>query len=571
MFRTAQPIAPGASSSSSSSSLAAFANSPTVARHSTHRAHPKRYPQRLNFYNLPPIHEVTIDQFESWAIDRLKVLAEIESSQARNRSFAEIKEAVNAVAKKHLPLSANTAYRSTDLDMERMKDHVSHFVLRLAFCRSEDLRRRFVKAESILFRLRYESDDTAEREDFLTTLKGALNLDWTSVNREEMERHRDQLLATHPKMVHTWESERFVKVEWTRVLDLVEKRRVFMRGGMAWVPVKEQSSLIFAEFQARLAKDLETTARALPRLDEDDRLLPVLSHLSMGFLAGISNDYSHSSITADGTTTITASMVDSLVRAHAPLCMRHLHATLSETGHLRHYGRLQFNLFLKELGLPIDEALLFWRRSFRNMSDDKFNKEHRYNIRHGYGLEGRRLNYPAKSCARILTQDQPGPQDSHGCPLRHFSPANLATAMATNYGLASGEQAEVLAAVKAGHYHVGCTRLFEMTHRQYGVQKGAGLDGQGESVAHPNRYFERSWRLANQEGGANTVDTSDGGKAGRETAQRQDTQTQKAPGAETTGEKGHEARDVVDDEFFNDDDEEVLQQLQQLDDAMDLS
>ena len=443
-------------------------------------------------YSTPPIHEVTIEQFETWAIDRLKVLAEIESSQARNRSYAEMRDAVTAAAKKYLPLSANTAGRSTDLQLERTKDHVSHFVLRLAFCRSDDLRRRFVKAESVLFRLRFDSDDARERAEFLE----ALNLDWQPVSQAEKNAHKQQLLATHPKMAATFESESFCKVEWTRVTDLVEKRRVYLNRGMAWVPLKEQSSLVFAEFQARLARQLEATARALPRLDEDDRLLPVLSHLSMGFMAGISNDYASSAITADGSA-LTASMVDPLVRSHAPLCMRHLHSTLTDTGHLRHYARLQYNLFLKDLGLPIEEALLFWRRSFRNMSDDKFTKEYRYNIRHGYGLEGRRQNYPAKSCARILTQDQPGPQDSHGCPFRHFSPANLSAALSKHYNLAPQHQSEILSAVKAGHYHVGCTRLFELTHK---VNKGSGLDGHGESVTHPNRYFERSYHMAQEDG-----------------------------------------------------------------------
>lgn len=30
------------------------------------------YPHRLNFYNLPPTAEVTLEQFEQWAIDRLR-------------------------------------------------------------------------------------------------------------------------------------------------------------------------------------------------------------------------------------------------------------------------------------------------------------------------------------------------------------------------------------------------------------------------------------------------------------------------------------------------------------------
>ncbi|PWZ03616.1 DNA primase, large subunit [Testicularia cyperi] len=493
MFKTARPSAAHSGFGSSKPSHIGGSSSSAggVAQHSTERYRVK-YPHRLNFYGLPPIHEVTIEQFESWAIDRLKVLAEIESSQARNRTYGETKDAVNLLAKKLLPLHANTASNIVDLLAERTKDHVSHFVLRLAFCRSEDLRRRFVKAESLLFRLRFETDDAAEREDFMRSL----NLDWHAVSSEEKNRYRQQLIATHPKMANTFESETFFKVEWTRVTDLVEKRRVFMRGGHAWVPIKEQSSLVLAEFQSRLNRDLEMTARALPRLDEDDRLLPVLSHLSMGFLAGISTDYSGSSITADGTTTVTAGMVDALVKTHAPLCMKHLHSTLTSTGHLKHYGRLQYNLFLKELGLPIEEALVFWRRSFKNMTDDKFNKEYRYNIRHGYGLEGRRNNYPAKSCARILTQDQPGPQDSHGCPFRHFSTTNLSAAMVQHYGLNTAEQSEILASVKQGHYHVACTRIFEITHAKRGIRKGQGLDGRGETVTHPNRYFESSWKLS---------------------------------------------------------------------------
>ncbi|SJX64099.1 related to PRI2-DNA-directed DNA polymerase alpha, 58 KD subunit (DNA primase) [Sporisorium reilianum f. sp. reilianum] len=505
MFRTAAP--PSVPSSfgnvSSASAHTSSLASGSVARHHTDKAL-ARYPHRLNFYTVPPIHEVTIEQFESWAIDRLKVLAEIESSQARNRTYGETKDAVNALAKRLLPLNANTAIKTTDLLAERLKDHVSHFVLRLAFCRSEDLRRRFVKAESLLFRLRFETDDATERESFMRSL----NLDWKPVSAEEKRSYREQLVATHPKMASTFESETFFKVDWTRVTDLVEKRRVFMQAGQAWVPIKEQSSLVLAEFQSRLLRDLEMTARALPRLDEDDRLLPVLSHLSMGFLAGISTDYTGSSITADGTTTVTAGMVDALVKTHAPLCMKNLHTTLTATGHLKHYGRLQYNLFLKELGLPVEEALVFWRRSFKNMTDDKFNKEYRYNIRHGYGLEGRRMNYPAKSCARILTQDQPGPQDSHGCPFRHFSTTNLSAAMVQHYGLNQADQSEILASVKQGHYHVACTRIFEITHQRHGVKKGQGLDGRGETVTHPNRYFESSWKLSQLEGEADSSQSS---------------------------------------------------------------
>lgn len=379
-----------------------------------------------------------------------------------------------------------------------MKDHISHFVLRLAFCKTEDLQRRFVRAENVLFRLRFETDDSTERESFLRTL----DLNWEPVSSQEKQTFREELLAATPSLsAAQWESEAFFKVPWTKVPDLVEKRRVFLRRGVAWVPMREQSSLILAEFSNRLNKDLEFTARSLPRLDEDDRLLPLLNHLSLGFLAGLSSDFTNTSaamVDEDGQAIeIRAEMINALVKKHAPMCMRQLGQTLEERKHLKHQGRLHFGLFLKELGLGVEQALIFWRRSFANITDDKFNKEYRYNVRYNYGLEGKRVDYPARSCARIIMQDTPGPQDTHGCPFRHYSPANLASSLSTSYGLSSTQSGEILATVKSGHYHVACTRLFEMTH---GVARGKGLDGKGESVAHPNRYFERSWKLQQQKG-----------------------------------------------------------------------
>lgn len=41
--------------------------------------------------------------------------------------------------------------------------------------------------------------------------------------------------------------------------------------------------------------------------------------------------------------------------------------------------------------------MVFWRKAFKLITDDKFNKEYKYNIRHGYGLEGSRKNYSPKS------------------------------------------------------------------------------------------------------------------------------------------------------------------------------
>jgi DNA primase large subunit len=44
--------------------------------------------------------------------------------------------------------------------------------------------------------------------------------------------------------------------------------------------------------------------------------------------------------------------------------MRHLHDSLKQNHHLRHYGRLQYGLFLKGIGLPMEESLRFFKNEF---------------------------------------------------------------------------------------------------------------------------------------------------------------------------------------------------------------
>ncbi|OAX43588.1 DNA primase, large subunit [Rhizopogon vinicolor AM-OR11-026] len=451
----------------------------------------KEWPFRLNFYDKSPWYEVTLEEFEKHALDRLRILAEIESSFARNRSWEELKTVTTRQFKDYLPLNSNSA-STVDTQTERRNDHLGHFVLRLAFCRSEDLRRRFVKAETALFRVKYESDDARERELFLKSR----DFQWNEVEPDERKQYSSELKAlgkgsTVQQLEEWFEKEKFYKVRWTQVPDLVNKRRVLLIDGWAYVPSKEQLSIVLRAFEANLENALDRTARSIMRMDNDSRLTDVLNHMSRGFVAGVASEYSSGPATGDE---ITADMVDDLAKRHFPLCMRNLHECLMRDRHLKHFGRLQYGLFLKVLGLSIDEAVAFWRKSFSNLTDDKFNKEYKYNIRHSYGLEGKRANYPAKSCQQILLADKPGPSDCHGCPYRHFAPDNLQTSLLATYssqGLTSADLAEVMRTVKEGHYHVACTRVFEITHAAAGVKKGEGI-GEGESVTHPNQYAVKS-------------------------------------------------------------------------------
>ncbi|EXJ58327.1 DNA primase large subunit [Cladophialophora yegresii CBS 114405] len=459
------------------------------------------YPSRLSLYDVPPTQEISLEEFETWAIDRLRILAEIEACSFRNKSFEETSAHLEPLLKKYLPLSSNTAAAGGVVDQklknQRRKDHYSHYILRLAFSGTEDLRRRFARVETMLFRLRFQQDDTRERQAFIESL----NMNWERVQEEEKRELAEQLLAATPGLRRT-DGENWFKVDWTCVPELVEHRTVLVRKGKAYVPMREQTSMVLTEFTTRLEKALELTSRALPRLDEDDRLTPILNHLSKNF-ATPDAGFSDSDSSVPGAP-ITAANVDNLSQ-HFPLCMKHLHNTLRKNNHLKHFGRLQYTLFLKGMGLTLEDCLLFWRQSFKLLTDDQFNKEYRYNVRHAYGDVGGDANrrgrgYAPYSCQRILTEHPPGTGEAHGCPYRHFSVDNL-TSMLQATGV---HDRDVLRGVKEDvekkRFHIACNRVFDWAHKQeIRKVKDEGIWGPAEleTIVHPNTYFKRSYLLKN--------------------------------------------------------------------------
>lgn len=183
------------------------------------------------------------------------VLAELEACSFRNKSHDETREYIRDILDKYLPLGQNSS-RASNLQEERRKDHYSHFILRLAFSSSEDLRQRFTRLERELFRIRFQDNDARDRQDFVASL----NFDWEKVTEDERRQLATELQAANPGMRRS-EDDGYFKVDWERVPELVEGRRVFLKQGKAYVPVREQASMVLSEFTKRLESALEVCQR----------------------------------------------------------------------------------------------------------------------------------------------------------------------------------------------------------------------------------------------------------------------------------------------------------------------
>ncbi|KAG8524182.1 DNA primase large subunit [Galemys pyrenaicus] len=111
------------------------------------------YPHSLQFYLQPPSENISLTEFETLAIDRLKLLKAVENlgvsylkttDQYRTKLEAEIRK-----------LKFSFRENLEDEYEPRRRDHISHFILRLAYCQSEELRRWFIQQEMDLLRFRF--------------------------------------------------------------------------------------------------------------------------------------------------------------------------------------------------------------------------------------------------------------------------------------------------------------------------------------------------------------------------------------------------------------------------------
>ncbi|XP_072912627.1 DNA primase large subunit isoform X2 [Hemitrygon akajei] len=387
------------------------------------------YPFPVQFYDQPPSGDISLQEFESLAVERLKLLKSVENigisyirgSEPHNKKL-EIE-----LRKLKFPYRVFSEEKLDDYEMRR-KDHISHFILRLAYCHSEDLRRWFIQQELDLFRFRF-GELYDKQQDFLKIN----SLQYDAIKEEEKKRYEEEL-------------------------------KNFGQNGI--------ECQIFYKL----------TSRSLPFIQSDERLQPLLNHLSCAY---VGQDYSVQKHVGK----VSLDQLDGLATKSYPPCMRQLHKTLRDHHHLRHGGRMQYGLYLKGIGITLDQALQFWKSEFikGKVEPDKFDKSYAYNIRHSYGKEGKRTDYTPFSCMKIILSNAPSQGDYHGCPFRHCDPEILKSKL-QSYKVPPAGITQIMDLVKGMHYQLACQKYFELTHN---------IDEVGFSLSHPNQYFIESQKLLN--------------------------------------------------------------------------
>ena len=460
-------------------------------------------------YSLPIIH--------SHHSLHHQVLRKIEELKTRNVVGDALRKALDKTIQENLSHTTSSAdikphSKAAKVAKQRV-DIASHFILRAAYCKTEDLRRWFLTQEAFLFKYQLEKIADADHgqgkglQAFLQQNK----LYFDPVPDEEKKRltpfllsisSKDQKIPSATDVANTT----YFKIPFQDAVDLIATRQCFVKGGFAYVPMRKIVTIITAKFRIALSKSLAQASRVFSTVAADFApVAPLLNSMNSQYTG---KDYDNDAAQGlGGEYALTSGNVDDYSKS-MPLCMKMLHQGLQDDHKLKHHGRLQYGLFLKGAGMTMEESLVYFQKEFtRIMTAEKFQKDYTYNIRHMYGKEGKRTSYSAYNCMKIIMGTPPNSGDHHGCPYRHYDDDHLSSVLGKLQIGSASDRNDIMNLKKKKHFNLACQKHFDVMHPSAAAVKDLNLAGVGD---HPNAWYAASvaYRASKNGDEKKDVDTS---------------------------------------------------------------
>ncbi|CAE7801063.1 unnamed protein product [Symbiodinium sp. CCMP2456] len=279
-------------------------------------------------------------------------------------------------------------------------DAVSHFVVRLLCCGDTAARSWFLAAEESLFLRRWAQVPWAAKLSALRRVGMEPDVEQGTVTM-----HFSQLPPV-----------------------LLAQRRCRLCRGTASVHAEDFAEVVVHRFRKHLTAMLDqavaSAAHLHPSLQRTvDALRPALEEVLVGF--------DSSTRFGDEPIGLCLANFEQMLRESFPPCMQYLVDFQRRGKHLKHHGRIQLRPLLREAGLPLPEAVRWWRREFLrdpDVREEAFNLEHAVHIQHAYGQMGKRKPAYGWSCRKALDPKVFPAVDAkraHGCPFRSLDEEEL--------------------------------------------------------------------------------------------------------------------------------------------------
>jgi len=437
----------------------------------------------VSMYKEAPKHDISLDELETICLDRLEVLRRIELQSEINSEYLKKTDLVHLIERNQLDIISGPSIVANS-----EKDIASHFMLRLFFCQKEELRKWYLTQETKFFKMRLTQESPSKVTKFLKSLE----INYEPVEEEVWEKSAGDIVRANREPNRTPKISDYMKVPFEDVLDLVAHRNTFLFKGNAYVHQMQLLQIAVTHFRSGLSQALAKTFQYIHLLKDQD---PRMGFMFQRFDKAFNGEEMAQNIKFKKQGTINLSQLDLLSEHSFPPCMKYLYTTVKKEHHLKHFSRLQLWLFLKGIGLPLEDSLKFFSSAFAKggVTQDQFEKQYAYNIRHSYGKEGKRANYSPWSCLKVINMDKPKAKEHHGCPFENFNDAHL-TQFLRGYKINPIELNKILHRKKELAHdkkvqssQVACKMLFDTMHKGVSKDNDVGM--------HPNAFFNESQKF----------------------------------------------------------------------------
>ena len=276
------------------------------------------------------------------------------------------------------------------------------------------------------------------------------------------------------RKLHLINDNDFVAVKYYHVPKLISRRIGYLYRGWIILPLDILKLELKRKFQKKLESKVNMLKRRLRATDERYDLFTSLSKIIL--------DYWRSKKVATSTSfeglSFKGGKLYELEHLFPP-CMRILLLRLKTTGYLNHGERLQLGLFLKRLGMSLEEQLQFWYQIAVDnvgLSWEEFDKKAGYIIRHIYGKVGSMKDYEVPKCETIITK--------YFCPFEALNIDELTNTIKVLWGISNRELNQIIKLVREQKYQLACSAfLSNRVKRNY-----------SKPMSHPLTYFRITFR-----------------------------------------------------------------------------
>ena len=420
----------------------------------------------MPIYNSLPFENIQIDQLENLLSERMNLLdfidQKIQTQTASNQDQTSL-----SIKNKII----NQQTLAWDNEEGLKNDNISFFLIGMAFCKQEATRIWLANLEAKLYIKKLEESKISKDlvfESMNIPLIEVRDVDTNLIDKIQFKKNQKERSVIN----------KIYRIPFEYVFNLIPTMNYFIHKGFVYLHDADRMSIIETVFRENTLRKYNNLSKSIDNILEDKRIHALLKNLEatreMNKLLDNKNKKELKSLCS-------LNDIEDHAEQHFPLCMQVLHRFLSKESHLKHNGRLQYGLFLKGIGLSFDESLAFWKKKFSAKTTlDKFEKEYAYNIRHNYGLEGKRANYPPWSCSKIQNLPLPNSTEMHGCPYKVFSEDKL-KALLYDMKLKEIDVLKILDKKKTNEFSICCIRQYEAKYPEQTFEK-VGI--------HPNYYYE---------------------------------------------------------------------------------